>query len=65
MHLANLSIAEALKSLESSEQGLSSAEAARRLREYGENRIAEIGGEAEWRRFLREFTHFASFYLFN
>ena len=58
MHLANLSIAEALKSLDSSEQGLSAAEAARRLREYGENRIAEIGGEAEWRRFLREFTHF-------
>ena len=44
MHLANLSIAEALSSLESSERGLSAAEAARRLREYGENRIAEIGG---------------------
>ena len=58
MHLANLSIVEALKSLESSEQGLSSVEAARRLSEYGENRIAELGGEPEWRRFLREFTHF-------
>ena len=63
MHLANLSIAEALKSLESSEQGLSADEAARRLREYGENRIAEIGGEAEWRRFLREFTHFFAIIL--
>ena len=58
MHLANLSIAEALKSLESSENGLSAAEAARRLDEYGENRLAEIGGEPEWKRFLREFTHF-------
>ena len=63
MHLANLSIAEALKSLESSEQGLSAVEAARRQREYGENRIAEIGGEAEWRRFLREFTHFFAIIL--
>ncbi|WP_153112112.1 cation-translocating P-type ATPase [Propionivibrio limicola] len=58
MHLANLSIAEALKSLESSENGLTAAEAARRLKEYGPNRLAEIDGEAEWKRFLREFTHF-------
>lgn len=63
MHLANLSIAEALRSLDSSEQGLSAAEAARRLCEYGENRIAEIGGEAAWRRFLREFTHFFAIIL--
>ncbi len=58
MHLANLSIAEALKSLESSERGLSTAEAVRRLKEYGENRLAEIGVEPQWRRFFREFTHF-------
>ena len=63
MHLANLSIAEALSSLESSERGLSAAEAARRLREYGENRIAEIGGAPEWKRFLREFTHFFAIIL--
>ena len=63
MHLANLSISEALQSLHASEHGLSSAEAARRLREYGENRLAEIGGEAEWRRFAREFTHFFAIIL--
>ena len=63
MHLANLPIAEALNSLGSSENGLAAVEAARRLREYGQNRIAEIGGEPEWRRFLREFTHFFAIIL--
>jgi len=63
MHLANLSLADAFKSLGTSDGGLSSAEAARRLREYGPNHIAEIGSEAEWRRFLREFTHFFAIIL--
>ncbi len=63
MHLAHLSILDALQSLRTSETGLSSGEAARRLREYGENRLAEIGGEAEWRRFAREFTHFFAIIL--
>jgi len=63
MHLAHLSILDALQSLRTSETGLSSREAARRLREYGENRLAEIGGEAEWRRFAREFTHFFALIL--
>jgi calcium-translocating P-type ATPase len=58
MHLANLPAAEAVQSLRSSENGLDSAEALRRLDEYGENRLAEIGGEAAWLRVLREFTHF-------
>lgn len=63
MHLANLSIPEALKSLESSENGLPAQEAARRLREYGENRLTEIGGEPEWRRLAHEFTHFFAIIL--
>ncbi len=63
MHLAHLSILDALQSLRTSETGLSSGEAARRLREYGENRLAEVGGEAEWRRFAREFTHFFAIIL--
>ncbi|MBP6655013.1 MAG: HAD-IC family P-type ATPase, partial [Propionivibrio sp.] len=58
MHLANLPLAEAFKSLGTSELGLTPAEAARRLGEYGPNHIAEIGVEAPWRCFLREFTHF-------
>ena len=63
MHLANLSLAEAFRSLGTSELGLNSDEAASRLREYGPNRIAEIGREAEWRRFLREFSHFFAIIL--
>ena len=58
MHLANLPLAEAFKSLGTSELGLAPAEAARRLGEYGPNHIAEIGAETPWRSFLREFTHF-------
>ncbi len=63
MHIANLSIADALRSLRTSEQGLSTSEAARRLAEYGANRLDEIGHEAEWRRFLAEFTHFFALIL--
>ena len=63
MHIANLSSADALRSLRTSEQGLSTGEAARRLAEYGANRLDEIGQEAEWRRFLAEFTHFFALIL--
>ena len=63
MHIANLSSADALRSLRTSEQGLSAGEAARRLAEYGANRLDEIGHEAEWRRFLAEFTHFFALIL--
>ena len=63
MHLANLSIVEALQSLSTSENGLASVEAARRLREYGENRLVELGVESEWRRVAREFTHFFALIL--
>ena len=58
MHLANLDIPAALQSLGTAETGLTASEAERRLREYGENRILAIGAEPEWRRLLREFTHF-------
>ena len=63
MHPANLSISEAFKSLDSSLDGLASAEAARRLAEYGENRLDEIGGRAEWKRLATEFTHFFAIIL--
>lgn len=63
MHLANLSIAEAFKSLGTSEYGLTPAEAARRLGEYGPNHIEEVGAEAQGRRFVREFTHFFAIIL--
>ncbi|MBL8421878.1 MAG: cation-transporting P-type ATPase, partial [Dechloromonas sp.] len=63
MHIATLSSADALRSLRTSEQGLGMAEAERRLGEYGTNRLDEIGHEAEWRRFLAEFTHFFALIL--
>lgn len=63
MHIANLSVADALTSLRSSEPGLSSVEAEKRLREFGLNRIEEIRGEPQWRQFLRQFTHFFALIL--
>ena len=62
-HVAEQSIAEALRSLGSSELGLTSAQAGHRLQEYGPNRLAEIAQEARWRRLLREFTHFFAIIL--
>jgi len=56
MHIANLSVADALTSLRSAEHGLTSAEAEKRLREFGSNRIEEIRGEPQWRQFFRQFT---------
>ena len=64
MHLANFSIAEAFKSLGSSEDGLASAEAARRLGKHGANHhIEKVGAEPQGLRFLREFTHFFAIIL--
>ena len=63
MHLANLDIAEALESLGTSATGLSASEAERRHREYGANCILAIDAEPEWRRLLREFTHFFAIIL--
>jgi calcium-translocating P-type ATPase len=63
MHIANLSPAEALRSLRTSELGLTGAEAQKRLQEYGPNRIEEVRGESQWRRLLSEFTHFFALIL--
>ncbi|MEK7737111.1 MAG: HAD-IC family P-type ATPase, partial [Pseudomonadota bacterium] len=62
-HIANLQIADALASLKASENGLSSVEADRRLREFGHNRIEEVKGRPLWIRFLSEFTHFFALIL--
>ncbi len=62
-HVSDLPAAAALRSLGSSEQGLSSAQAAHRLQQYGPNRLAEVGIEPAWRRLLREFTHFFAIIL--
>jgi len=63
MRITQLAAAEALASLRSSEGGLSSAEAARRLAEYGANRVEEIRRESLALRFAREFTHFFALIL--
>jgi sodium/potassium-transporting ATPase subunit alpha len=63
MQIYQLSAADAVASLNSSPQGLSSAEAARRLAEYGPNRVEEVAGEPMLLRFLKEFTHFFALIL--
>jgi calcium-translocating P-type ATPase len=63
MRITQLTVAEALASLRSTDCGLSSSEAARRLAEYGPNRVEEIRGEPLALRFAREFTHFFAFIL--
>ncbi|HNB42926.1 MAG TPA: cation-transporting P-type ATPase, partial [Burkholderiaceae bacterium] len=57
------SVADALASLQSAAGGLSSAEAARRLREHGPNRV-EPAARAPWpRRLAREYVSFFSLIL--
>jgi sodium/potassium-transporting ATPase subunit alpha len=63
MDIVNLPIPEVLTSLKTSERGLASAEAGRRLREFGPNRIEEVKARPLWLRFLREFTHFFALIL--
>jgi calcium-translocating P-type ATPase len=63
MHIAHLGVSEALDSLRTSETGLASDEAQRRLVEYGANRIEAVSGAPRWRQFLEEFTHFFALIL--
>jgi len=57
MKIHHLGVDEALASLHSQRDGLDSAEAARRLAEYGENRIERLARPPLWRRLAKEFTH--------
>ncbi|HVA78084.1 MAG TPA: cation-transporting P-type ATPase, partial [Candidatus Binataceae bacterium] len=63
MKIHQLSAADAIASLKSNPQGLSSAEAQRRLAEYGFNRVEEIARESMLIRFLKEFIHFFALIL--
>jgi len=63
MQVSRLTPADALASLRTTEAGLDAAEAARRLQEFGPNRIEELRGPPLWLRFLREFTHFFALVL--
>ncbi len=63
MKINSLSKEEALKSLVSSENGLSEAEAAKRLSENGFNEIREVARTPLSLRFLGQFTHFLAILL--
>jgi calcium-translocating P-type ATPase len=56
-------MADALRSLRGDPQGLSSAEALRRVAEYGPNIVQEIRGQSLAIRFLKQFTHFFALIL--
>jgi sodium/potassium-transporting ATPase subunit alpha len=58
-----LCVAEALTNLVSAPEGLSFAEAQRRLREYGPNQIAEVRRKPVFLRLVQEFIHFFSLVL--
>jgi magnesium-transporting ATPase (P-type) len=57
MHIQGHTVDEALAALRTSARGLSSVEAARRIREFGPNRIERLRRDPALLRFLREFTH--------
>jgi calcium-translocating P-type ATPase len=63
MKIQQLATTEALRSLRSRPEGLNSAEARRRLDEFGLNRVEPDLGEPIYRRFLKEFTHFFALIL--
>jgi calcium-translocating P-type ATPase len=63
MHIHGLGCEEALASLKTTAAGLTSAEAARRLAEFGPNHVEEAAHEHLILRFAREFTHFFALIL--
>ncbi|MGZ8183393.1 MAG: cation-translocating P-type ATPase [Methylobacter sp.] len=63
MKIHQLSPDEALHSLKSGHDGLSQAEALRRLSEYGPNRIDKVQGESLGLVFIKEFIHFFALIL--
>lgn len=63
MKIHQLSVAEAIQSLHSRPEGLSGAEAARRLQTFGPNQVEKVQGVPLGRRFLSAFTHFFALIL--
>jgi len=63
MRIHRLSVPDALASLRSTEHGLSSSEAARRLGEFGPNRLEKVAREPLGLRLLKEFFSFFSVIL--
>ncbi|HEX2572085.1 MAG TPA: cation-transporting P-type ATPase [Polyangia bacterium] len=63
MRIHDLDVDAVLASLGSSREGLSSAEAERRLREFGPNEVPRVQPEPLGRRLVRSFAHFFAFIL--
>ena len=63
MNIHNLSREQVLKSLVTSDKGLSEDEALRRLHEYGLNEIKEVRRKPLYLRFISQFTHFLAILL--
>lgn len=63
MNINRLSVADALANLRSSEQGLASPEAQRRLREFGPNQLEALRRPHRLLEFLRELTQFFAIVL--
>ena len=63
MKIHQLSVQDALGSLQSAALGLSAAEAERRLREHGPNVVQEVARPPIWLRFASEFVQFFSLIL--
>lgn len=63
MKIHHLAPEEALASLHSGPDGLDSAEASRRLHEYGLNKVEALPSEPLWLKFLKGFTHFFALIL--
>jgi calcium-translocating P-type ATPase len=63
MHIHGLSAKQSLASLKTTVDGLTAAEAAHRLAEFGPNHVEEVGRENLLIGFAREFTHFFAIIL--
>ena len=63
MQIHRLTVADAFASLKSGREGLSDAEAQRRLAEFGKNEVEEVAHEALLLTFAREFVHFFALIL--
>jgi sodium/potassium-transporting ATPase subunit alpha len=63
MKIQNLSREEVIKTLVTSENGLSEEDARRRLHEYGLNEIKEVRKKPLYLRFIFQFTHFLAILL--
>lgn len=65
MKIHHLAVEDAYRSLQSGPLGLTSAEAARRLHEYGANEVEPVASEPLWLRFVKGFIHFFAIILWT